>query len=75
MKSRTESIHLLFRKVRQDPQYAGLEREYAAMEERIAGLIQSLPEGEQDLIWRFVCTSDAMNWRMIEYICEEYGIN
>ena len=70
----SDTIFELFRQARSDPQYAVLAYDYRILEEKFALLTQKLPEEEQDLIWAFVCTSDAMNWRMLEWICEKFGI-
>lgn len=67
----TAKIQMLFRSVRQDPQYAALRREYDALETQLGQLAQKLPQQEQDLIWAFLCASDGMNWRMLEYLCEQ----
>ena len=70
----TETIHGLFREARNDSEYAALNEEYTVLEEQFALLAQKLTEEEQDLVWAFVCTSDAMNWRMLEWMCERFGI-
>lgn len=74
MDQMSEKILRLFREAHKDPEYASLSREYAILEEKFALLTQKLPEEEQDLVWAFVCTSDAMNWRMLEWMCERFGI-
>ena len=70
----TEKILGLFRMVRTDPEYARLTREYERLEEQFTGLTERLSEEERDLAWAYVCTSEEMNWRMLAWLCERYGI-
>ena len=39
-----------------------------------AKLVDGYPETEQDILWAFVCLSEQMNWRMLEWLCDKYGI-
>ena len=70
MDQMSETILRLFREARKDPEYASMSKEYTVLEEQFALLTQKLPEKEQDLVWAFICISDAMNWRMLEWMCE-----
>ena len=74
MNKLSETIQGLFREARKDPEYALRNREYTVLEEKLALMTQKMMEEEQDLIWAFISTSDAMNWRMLEWMCERFGI-
>lgn len=64
-----------FQLARQDPQYSKMVSEYLVLEQQLGELTRDMTDEEQDVVWGFVCLSDDMNWRMIEILCEEYGIN
>ena len=65
---------LLFRMARMDAQYAAMSEEYRKFEEAFGKLISKMTDEEQDIAWGFVCTSDEMNWRMMELICQWFDI-
>ncbi len=69
----SERIRALFQIAREDARYRELSRQYAQLEAAFARLVQSLPEDEQDAAWAFVCTSEEMNWRMLEILSERFG--
>lgn len=71
---KTEKILALFRLVRSDPEYARLTREYEALEERFTALAERLSEEDRDIVWAYICTSEEMNWRMLSFLCERFGI-
>lgn len=70
----TELISALFRMARQDPQYAQMGEEYNMLERRFSEMAGQLPQEDQDLAWEFICHAEAMNWRMLEIICEKMEI-
>ena len=69
-----ERILALFREVRKDLEYAALSEEYDQLHDEFAKLVDGYPEVEQDILWAFVCLSEQMNWRMLEWLCHKYGI-
>lgn len=69
-----ERILSLFREVRRDRTYAALSEEYGKRWEAFESLVDRYPEEEQDILWAFVCLSEQMNWRMLEWRCERYDI-
>lgn len=71
----THKIHKLFDMARKDPRYAELTREYLAYEAAFNELSRDMSEEDQNILWGFVCTSDDMNWRMLEMICERFLID
>ena len=64
-------IAALFRRARQDSQYAKMGEKYGRLEEQFSRMVMQLPQESQDMAWEFVCVSNEMNWRMLEIICEE----
>ena len=73
-KEMLERILTLFREVRRDRKYAALSEEYNQLHDEFAKLVDGYPEAEQDILWAFVCLSEQMNWRMLEWLCDKYGI-
>lgn len=73
-KSYSKLISALFQRARHDPAYASMGEEYAKLEERFSQMVMQLPQEDQDLAWAFVCHGEAMNWRMMEILCEEMQI-
>ena len=69
-----ERILALFREVRRDRKYAALSEEYGKLWEAFESLVDRYPEEQQDILWAFVCLSEQMNWRMLEWLCERYDI-
>ena len=67
-------ISALFQRARRDPVYASMAEEYAELEEQFSQMVMQLPQEDQDLAWAFVCHGEAMNWRMLEILCEEMQI-
>ncbi|MBQ2920712.1 MAG: hypothetical protein IJE58_05975 [Oscillospiraceae bacterium] len=73
-KEMRERILALFREVRRDRKYAALSKEYGKLRENFERLVDRYPVEEQDILWAFVCHSEDMNWRMLEWLCERYDI-
>lgn len=69
-----ERILALFRAVRRNREYAALSEEYDQLHDEFAKLVDGYQEAEQDILWAFVCLSEQMNWRMLEWLCDKYGI-
>jgi len=69
-----ERILALFRAVRRDRIYGDMSRKYEKLREEFELLVEGYPEKEQDILWAFVCHSEDMNWRMLEWLCERYQI-
>lgn len=65
----------IFQLARQDPQYSKMVGEYLVLEHQFGELTRGMTDEEQDIAWGFACLSDDMNWRMIEILCERFGIN
>ena len=68
-------IHKLFAMARRDPKYQELDRRYGEYENALQELSRGLSDDDQDILWGFVCTSDDMNWRMLELICQRFPID
>lgn len=62
---------MMFRNARMDVHYSELEEQYEKLGERFERMVQTLPQGEQDLVWEYICASEALNWRMLELILEK----
>lgn len=70
MNSRTYAkLRRLWRYVKCDAQYFELRQEYDRMENDVSILVDSLPEEKQNIIWKFICTSDEMNYRAMQIAC------
>ena len=63
-------IKNMFAMARKDDKYAALTLEYDALELEFAKIARKLSDEEQDILWGFVCTSDCMNWRILELVAE-----
>lgn len=63
-------IKNMFAMARKDDKYAELTAEYELLEMEFAKIARSLSDEEQDVLWEFVCTSDSMNWRILELVAE-----
>lgn len=60
----------MFAMARQDEKYAELTAEYELLQMEFARIARKLSVEEQDILWGFVCTSDSMNWRILELVAE-----
>ena len=71
---KTDMIHRrikeMFAMARKDEKYAKLAAEYELLEMEFARIARKLSDEEQDILWGFVCTSDSMNWRILELVAE-----
>ena len=63
-------VREMFAMARKDEKYAELTAEYEILEMEFAEIARKLSDAEQDILWGFVCTSDAMNWRILELVAE-----
>ena len=63
-------VREMFAMARKDEKYAELTAEYEMLEMEFAQIARKLSDAEQDILWGFVCTSDAMNWRILELVAE-----
>ena len=63
-------IKEMFAMARQDEKYAELTAEYELLQMEFARIARKLSVEEQDILWGFVCTSDSMNWRILELVAE-----
>ena len=74
-KEKRDWIAALFREIQSDPGYAALAVEYDKFHDQFERLANELSVEEQDILWGFVCVSEEMNWRMLEWVGEKYKIN
>jgi DNA-binding NarL/FixJ family response regulator len=63
-------VREMFAMARKDEKYAKLTSEYEILEMEFARIARKLSDEEQDILWGFICTSDAMNWRILELVAE-----
>ena len=63
-------VREMFAMARKDEKYAKLTSEYEILEMSFARIARKLSDEEQDFLWGFVCTLDAMNWRILELVAE-----
>lgn len=75
MEDTTGKVKMLFKMARGDARYAAMSRKYQQLEEKAGQVLQKLGREDKDIVWDFICTSDAMNWRMLEILCERFGID
>lgn len=68
-------IQKLFKMVGSDAEYRMLAVKYEQLESAFGELMQKLTIEEQNIAWGFVCVSEDMNWRMLEWLCEQYQID
>ncbi len=66
-------VRRLFQLAREDERYTELSMQHADMEEQFSRIVQALPEEEQDILWAFVCTSEALNWCMLDILSRKLG--
>jgi len=69
-----ERVLALFRLARTDKRYTELSQTYSELEKTMGTITQTLPEEVQDVLWAFICTSDELNWRMLEIIVERFAL-
>lgn len=69
-----QRIQTLFRMVNREPGFAAMARKYEKLHRDFEQLVDTYPVEEQDILWAFVCHSEDMNWRMLEWLCERYDI-
>lgn len=63
-------VREMFAMARKDEKYAKLTSEYEILEMEFTRIARKLSDEEQDILWGFICTSDAMNWRILELVAE-----
>ena len=74
MDKNTEWILNMFHYVAEDTGYVQMRKKYLVLQKQFEEIVSQMPPQEQDILWDFVCTSDAMNWRMLEVIREYYAL-
>lgn len=52
-----------------DEKYRKLEREVVRMEEAFSELMRNMPDEQQDVAWGFVCMSNELDTRLLEFAC------
>ena len=67
-------ITVLLKKVSEDREYAHLLAEYQTMEYRLGELADHLTAAEQNVLWDYKETSDAIHYRILEVICEQFEL-
>ena len=73
--SNADSILAIFEYAKRDPKYAEMNGAYGVLEDLFDKLVAELPDEDQDVIWGFVCLAEAINWRILELLCERYDID
>ena len=68
--STEEKIKALRLIAREDKEYSALVEEYNMLEKNFTEVTQKLTRAEQDVVWAFLCTSDAVDHRLLEIIFE-----
>ena len=73
--ARTQDILALWKIARYDPKSCEIGQRYDEQENLFAEMVAKLKPEQQDIAWGFVCTSDELNHRLLEWICECFGID
>ena len=60
---------------KKDPKYREIRVRYDTLEDAFGKLAAKLTDEEQDIAWAFVCTSDELDRRLLELVCERFGID
>ena len=58
-----------------DDEYMQLQEEYKVWEEKFTQMAGTLTKEQQDVAWGYVCTSDALDHRLLEIACELLDLN
>lgn len=58
-----------------DEEYERIEEEYRQWEVKFTEMVSCLEREQQDIVWGFVCTSDALDHRLLEIACELIDLN
>ena len=58
-----------------DPQCCEIRKRYDELENAFGKLTAKLSDEEQDIAWAFICTSDELDNRLLELICECFEID
>lgn len=53
-----------------DPEYSALEVRFRKLHTEMEKMAATLSEKQQNLLWDYVCTSDAMDHRLLEIACQ-----
>ena len=70
-----EQVLALWKIARYDPKSCEIGQRYDEQENLFAEMVAKLDPEQQDIAWGFVCTSDELNHRLLELICECFGID
>lgn len=54
---------------RRDETYKSLETEFMVLQKQLEKMASELTKEQQDLLWAYICTSDAMDYRLLEIAC------
>ena len=64
------SAFLLWDRIQQDPQYKTMFAFLKELKPQYESVLSKLPSHEQDIIADYISACEVMNWRALEYICE-----
>ena len=54
---------------RKDEVYMRIEAEFSNLENQLEIMAAELTKEQQDLLWAYICTSDALDYRLLEIAC------
>ena len=73
--TKLEQVLALWKIARHDPKSCEIGKRYEAQEDVFSEMVAGLSKEQQDIAWDFVCTSDEVNHRLLELICECFHID
>ena len=73
--SKLEQVLALWKIARHDPRAQEIGRRYDELEVKFAETVTSLPREDQNILWDFVMTSDELNHRVLEMVCEVFRLD
>ena len=54
---------------KEDKRYRLIERDFHALGVKLSKMAADLTEEQQNLLWDYICTSDALDHRLLEIAC------
>ena len=70
-----DKLLVLWRLSRSDPKCQEIGRRYDALETAFGEMAAKLSREDQDIAWGFVCTSDELDGRLMELMCEWFDLD
>ena len=73
--SKLEQVLAIWKIARHDSKALEIGRRYDEWEIKFTETVANLTTDEQNILWDFVTTSDELNHRVLELVCERFSLD